>query len=249
LNFVATEDERSHFDGRIVLHCFGSLCFVTTWDRIRLFCALIHRYLETEAESWNIVSPNVHFTFIQLFLLVWVCCQTRGARNKHKMIWLSLLPLAPLFHANPLFYALLEVNRFELRACSLKTLSAAGLWKNGGKRSGPTDGWGLATKSRGLTWETPLNIGIEFSQCVLWNIDFNGWFCDEPRNGERTDSLSDAGLGLSLADWRDWPHELEQNGCSFHNSTSREKSIGLAIQKVRPFPLPLQKVTLRKKFL
>jgi hypothetical protein len=29
LNFVVTENERSHFDGRIVLHCFGSLCFVT----------------------------------------------------------------------------------------------------------------------------------------------------------------------------------------------------------------------------
>jgi hypothetical protein len=30
LNFVATEDKRSHFDRRIVLDYFWSLCFVTT---------------------------------------------------------------------------------------------------------------------------------------------------------------------------------------------------------------------------
>jgi hypothetical protein len=30
LTFVATEDELSHFDERIVLHCVGSFCFVPT---------------------------------------------------------------------------------------------------------------------------------------------------------------------------------------------------------------------------
>jgi hypothetical protein len=30
LNFVATEDEHSHFDGRIVLQGFGSVFFVTS---------------------------------------------------------------------------------------------------------------------------------------------------------------------------------------------------------------------------
>jgi hypothetical protein len=66
LDIAGTEHKTSYFDARIVLHCFGSIYSATTGALSRVFCGLIHKYLNTEGDHWNIISTNVYSIFMQL---------------------------------------------------------------------------------------------------------------------------------------------------------------------------------------